>query len=46
MSFEGTYCPLSGVAAVDVWRENMELGGPIVFYGQLVGLAGLVVKYL
>ena len=28
--------------AVYVWRENMELAGPIVFYGHLVGLDGLV----
>ena len=46
MSFEGTYCPLSGVAAVDVWRDNLELADPLVLYGQLVGLAGLVVEYL
>ena len=46
MSFEGTNFPLSGVAAVDVWRENLELSVPFAFYGQLVGLAGLVVEYL
>ena len=46
MSFEGTDCPLSGVAAVDVWRENLELSVPFAFYGQLVGLADLVVEDL
>ena len=46
MSFEGTYFPLSGVAAVEVWRDNMELAGPIVLYSQIVGLVGLVVKDL
>ena len=46
MSFEGTDCPLSGVAAVGVWRDKLELAGPIFFYGNLVGLAGLVVEDL
>ena len=46
MRFEGTDCPLSGVAAVGVWRDKLELAGPIVFCGQLVGLAGLVVEDL
>ena len=46
MSFEGTYFPLSSVAAVEVWRDKMELAGPIVLYSQIVGLVGLVVKDL
>ena len=46
MSFEGTNCPLSGVASVDVWRDKLELAGPIFFYGQLVGLTDLVVEDL
>ena len=46
MRFEGTYFPLSSVAAVDVRRDKMELAGPIDLYGQLVGLAGVVVEYL
>ena len=46
MSFEGTYFPLRGVAAVEVWRDKMELAGPTFFYGQILGLAGLVVEDL
>ena len=46
MSFEGTDCQLSGVAAVDAWRDKLELADPLAFYGQLVGLDGLVVEDL
>ena len=46
MSFEGTDFPLSGIAEVDVWRDKMELAVPLDLYGQLVGLASLVVEDL
>ena len=31
---------------MEVWSDKIELAGPIVFYGQLVGLAGLIVEDL
>ena len=46
MIFEGTNCLISGVAAVDVWRDKLDIAGPTFFYGQILGLAGLVVEDL
>ena len=46
MSFEGTDCPLSGVVAVDVWRDKLELAVPLALYSHRVCLDSLVIKDL
>ena len=39
-------CPLSGVAAVDFYRDKLELADPLAFYGHIIGLPGLIVDDL